>query len=321
MTTNLLLTEDEREWKKGCGEMEKGQQYPFPGSWARLQKMIQEADAAGERERIEPILWDWYHTIPGDPFLFMEIFQCVMERPEEPETIEKLEELVAIHLTKAEDPASGGLQIAQYFIMRDYPFEAAHWINQYLEWQEQSDTVNTQAHQVLQVLKMTEFPAAIAKLKRILNRGGTGEQIEALQRVHFNIDPVLDNVLSELLTSDRPKIVKLIVLEKAFEERAQIVWTDLGVRYDLSKDEAEQRIDDWEDHVARLQKHVAGDEIATQLLMNYMYTHYPFVSPNMETLETALFDAKRSILEGIEPDGLAAEILEADVRFTQALLD
>ncbi|MFO7176652.1 hypothetical protein QJS77_14550, partial [Enterococcus faecium] len=113
-----------------------------------------------------------------------------------------------------------------YYIMRDQPFEAAHWINQYLEWQDKKDTVNTQAHQVLQVLKMTEFPAAIAKLKRTLTRGSTGEQIEALQHVHFQIDPVLDNVLHELLVSERPKLVKLIVLEKAFAELEVIEWTD-----------------------------------------------------------------------------------------------
>ncbi|MGA9467523.1 MAG: hypothetical protein WBV10_07830 [Exiguobacterium marinum] len=302
-------------------EKEKDQDYPFPGNWSRLHKMIQEADASGERQRIEPILWDWYQVIPGDPFIFMEIFQCAMERPDDPETLEKLQELVAIQMTEAEEPASGGLQIAQYYIMRDQPFEAAHWINQYLEWQKDKDTVNTQAHQVLQVLKMTEFPAAIAKLKRTLTRGSTGEQIEALQHVHFNIDSVLDNVLHELLESERPKLIKLIVLEKAFTELANIKWTDGESMNEMSQVEATAHIEKWEKTVLSLQKSVEGDEIGTQLLMNYMYTHYPYVPVPTEDIEESLAQAKQAILHDKAVDGLAAAILEADLRFTQALLD
>ncbi|WP_214700631.1 hypothetical protein [Exiguobacterium sp. s57] len=302
-------------------EKEKDQDYPFPGNWSRLHKMIQEADASGERQRIEPILWDWYQVIPGDPFIFMEIFQCAMERPDDPETLEKLQELVAIQMTEAEEPASGGLQIAQYYIMRDQPFEAAHWINQYLEWQKDKDTVNTQAHQVLQVLKMTEFPAAIAKLKRTLTRGSTGEQIEALQHVHFNIDSVLDNVLHELLESERPKLIKLIVLEKAFTELANIKWTDGESMNEMSQVEATAHIEKWEKIVLSLQKSVEGDEIGTQLLMNYMYTHYPYVPVPTEDIEESLAQAKQAILHDKAVDGLAAAILEADLRFTQALLD
>lgn len=302
-------------------EKEKDQDYPFPGNWSRLHKMIQEADASGERQRIEPILWDWYQTIPGDPFIFMEIFQCAMEKPDDPETLEKLQELVAIQMAEAEEPASGGLQIAQYYIMRDQPFEAAHWINQYLEWQDKKDTVNTQAHQVLQVLKMTEFPAAIAKLKRTLTRGSTGEQIEALQHVHFNIDSVLDNVLHELLVSKRPKLVKLIVLEKAFAELAVIKWSDGDSTNEMSQMEATSHIETWEKTVLSLQKSVEGDEIGTQLLMNYMYTHYPYVPAEKADVEQALVQAKQAILHDEAVDGLAAAILEADLRFTQALLD
>ncbi|WP_214702471.1 MULTISPECIES: hypothetical protein [unclassified Exiguobacterium] len=302
-------------------EKEKDQDYPFPGNWSRLHKMIQEADASGERQRIEPILWDWYQVIPGDPFIFMEIFQCAMERPDDPETLEKLQELVAIQMTEAEEPASGGLQIAQYYIMRDQPFEAAHWINQYLEWQKDKDTVNTQAHQVLQVLKMTEFPAAIAKLKRTLTRGSTGEQIEALQHVHFNIDSALDNVLHELLESERPKLIKLIVLEKAFTELANIKWTDGESMNEMSQVEATAHIEKWEKTVLSLQKSVEGDEIGTQLLMNYMYTHYPYVPVPTEDIEESLAQAKQAILHDKAVDGLAAAILEADLRFTQALLD
>ncbi|WP_214819372.1 MULTISPECIES: hypothetical protein [unclassified Exiguobacterium] len=302
-------------------EKEKDQDYPFPGNWSRLHKMIQEADASGERQRIEPILWDWYQAIPGDPFIFMEIFQCAMEKPDDPETLEKLQELVAIQMAEAEEPASGGLQIAQYYIMRDQPFEAAHWINQYLEWQDKKDTVNTQAHQVLQVLKMTEFPAAIAKLKRTLTRGSTGEQIEALQHVHFNIDSVLDNVLHELLVSKRPKLVKLIVLEKAFAELAVIKWSDGDSTNEMSQMEATSHIETWEKTVLSLQKSVEGDEIGTQLLMNYMYTHYPYVPAEMADVEQALVQAKQAILHDEAVDGLAAAILEADLRFTQALLD
>ena len=302
-------------------EKEKDQDYPFPGNWARLHKMIQEADASGERQRIEPILWDWYQTIPGDPFIFMEIFQCAMERPDDPETLEKLQELVSIHMSEAEEPASGGLQIAQYYIMRDQPFEAAHWINQYLEWQDKKDTVNTQAHQVLQVLKMTEFPAAIAKLKRRLMRGSTGEQIEALQHVHFQIDPVLENVLHELLVSERPKLVKLIVLEKAFAELDVIEWRDGDISNKMTRTEAKAQIETWEQTVFSLQKSVEGDEIGTQLLMNYMYTHYPYVPAEKADVEQALVQAKQAILHDEPVDGLAAEILEADLRFTQALLD
>lgn len=302
-------------------EKEKDQDYPFPGNWSRLHKMIQEADASGERQRIEPILWDWYQAIPGDPFIFMEIFQCAMEKPDDPETLEKLQELVAIQMAEAEEPASGGLQIAQYYIMRDQPFEAAHWINQYLEWQDKKDTVNTQAHQVLQVLKMTEFPAAIAKLKRTLTRGSTGEQIEALQHVHFNIDSVLDNVLHELLVSKRPKLVKLIVLEKAFSELAVIKWSDGDSTNEMSQMEATSHIETWEKTVLSLQKSVEGDEIGTQLLMNYMYTHYPYVPAEKADVEQALVQAKQAILHDEAVDGLAAAILEADLRFTQALLD
>ena len=302
-------------------EKEKDQEYPFPGNWSRLHKMIQEADASGERQRIEPILWDWYQAIPGDPFIFMEIFQCAMEKPDDPETLEKLQELVAIQMAEAEEPASGGLQIAQYYIMRDQPFEAAHWINQYLEWQDKKDTVNTQAHQVLQVLKMTEFPAAIAKLKRTLTRGSTGEQIEALQHVHFNIDSVLDNVLHELLVSKRPKLVKLIVLEKAFAELAVIKWSDGDSTNEMSQMEATSHIETWEKTVLSLQKSVEGDEIGTQLLMNYMYTHYPYVPAEKAVVEQALVEAKQAILHDEAVDGLAAAILEADLRFTQALLD
>ncbi|WP_214695266.1 hypothetical protein [Exiguobacterium sp. s160] len=302
-------------------EKEKDQDYPFPGNWSRLHKMIQEADASGERQRIEPILWDWYQAIPGDPFIFMEIFQCAMEKPDDPETLEKLQELVAIQMAEAEEPASGGLQIAQYYIMRDQPFEAAHWINQYLEWQDKKDTVNTQAHQVLQVLKMTEFPAAIAKLKRTLTRGSTGEQIEALQHVHFNIDSVLDNVLHELLVSKRPKLVKLIVLEKAFAELAVIKWSDGDSTNEMSQMEATSQIETWEKTVLALQKSVEGDEIGTQLLMNYMYTHYPYVPAEKADVEQALVQAKQAILHDEAVDGLAAAILEADLRFTQALLD
>lgn len=302
-------------------EKEKDQDYPFPGNWSRLHKMIQEADASGERQRIEPILWDWYQAIPGDPFIFMEIFQCAMEKPDDPETLEKLQELVAIQMAEAEEPASGGLQIAQYYIMRDQPFEAAHWINQYLEWQDKKDTVNTQAHQVLQVLKMTEFPAAIAKLKRTLTRGSTGEQIEALQHVHFNIDSVLDNVLHELLVSKRPKLVKLIVLEKAFAELAVIKWSDGDSMNEMSQMEATSYIETWEKTVLSLQKSVEGDEIGTQLLMNYMYTHYPYVPAEKADVEQALVQAKQAILHDEAVDGLAASILEADLRFTQALLD
>lgn len=302
-------------------EKEKDQEYPFPGNWSRLHKMIQEADASGERQRIEPILWDWYQAIPGDPFIFMEIFQCAMEKPDDPETLEKLQELVAIQMAEAEEPASGGLQIAQYYIMRDQPFEAAHWINQYLEWQDKKDTVNTQAHQVLQVLKMTEFPAAIAKLKRTLTRGSTGEQIEALQHVHFNIDSVLDNVLHELLVSKRPKLVKLIVLEKAFAELAVIKWSDGDSTNEMSQMEATSHIETWEKTVLSLQKSVEGDEIGTQLLMNYMYTHYPYVPAEKADVEQALVQAKQAILHDEAVDGLAAAILEADLRFTQALLD
>ncbi|MCA0979683.1 MULTISPECIES: hypothetical protein [Exiguobacterium] len=302
-------------------EKEKDQDYPFPGNWSRLHKMIQEADASGERQRIEPILWDWYQAIPGDPFIFMEIFQCAMEKPDDPETLEKLQELVAIQMAEAEEPASGGLQIAQYYIMRDQPFEAAHWINQYLEWQDKKDTVNTQAHQVLQVLKMTEFPAAIAKLKRTLTRGSTGEQIEALQHVHFNIDSVLDNVLHELLVSKRPKLVKLIVLEKAFAELAVIKWSDGDSTNEMSQMEATSHIETWEKTVLSLQKSVEGDEIGTQLLMNYMYTHYPYVPAEKADVEQALVQAKQAILHDEAVDGLAAAILEADLRFTQALLD
>lgn len=318
---NQVLTEDEEEWEKGCGKMEKEKDYPFPGNWSRLHKMIQEADAAGERQRIEPILWDWYQTIPGDSFIFMEIFQCVMERPDEADTIEKLQELVAIHMAEAEEPASGGLQIAQYYIMRDQPFEAAHWINRYLEWQDEKETVNTQAHQVLQVLKMTEFPSAIAKLKRTLTRGSAGEQIEMLQHVHFNIDSVLDNVLIDLLLSDRPKLVKLVVLEKAFVEQPVVEWTDLGKRHHLTQDEASERIATWETVVTILQKRVKGDEIGTQLLMNYMYSHYPYVPAEVEEIDRAIESAKQAILQDEKPNGLAAEVLEADLRFTQALLD
>ncbi|MCT4784721.1 hypothetical protein ACFQO8_09485 [Exiguobacterium aestuarii] len=302
-------------------EKEKDQEYPFPGNWSRLHKMIQEADASGERQRIEPILWDWYQAIPGDPFIFMEIFQCAMEKPDDPETLEKLQELVAIQMAEAEEPASGGLQIAQYYIMRDQPFEAAHWINQYLEWQNKKDTVNTQAHQVLQVLKMTEFPAAIAKLKRTLTRGSTGEQIEALQHVHFNIDTVLDNVLHELLVSNRPKLIKLIVLEKAFVELSVIKWTDGDSTNEMSQMEATSHIETWEKTVLSLQKSVEGDEIGTQLLMNYMYTHYPYVPAEKADVEQALVQAKQAILHDEAVDGLAASILEADLRFTQALLD
>ncbi|MDA5560321.1 hypothetical protein PJK55_06190 [Exiguobacterium sp. MMG028] len=302
-------------------EKEKDQDYPFPGNWSRLHKMIQEADASGERQRIEPILWDWYQAIPGDPFIFMEIFQCAMEKPDDPETLEKLQELVAIQMAEAEEPASGGLQIAQYYIMRDQPFEAAHWINQYLEWQDEKDTVNTQAHQVLQVLKMTEFPAAVAKLKRTLTRGSTGEQIEALQHVHFNIDSVLDNVLNELLVSNRPKLVKLIVLEKAFAELAVIKWSDGDSTNEMSQMEATSHIETWEKTVLSLQKSVEGDEIGTQLLMNYMYTHYPYVPAEKADVEQALVQAKQAILHDEAVDGLAAAILEADLRFTQALLD
>ncbi|WP_214815690.1 hypothetical protein [Exiguobacterium sp. s59] len=302
-------------------EKEKDQEYPFPGNWSRLHKMIQEADASGERQRIEPILWDWYQAIPGDPFIFMEIFQCAMEKPDDPETLEKLQELVAIQMAEAEEPASGGLQIAQYYIMRDQPFEAAHWINQYLEWQDKKDTVNTQALQVLQVLKMTEFPAAIAKLKRTLTRGSTGEQIEALQHVHFNIDAVLDNVLHELLVSNRPKLIKLIVLEKAFVELSVIKWTDGDSTNEMSQMEATSHIETWEKTVLSLQKSVEGDEIGTQLLMNYMYTHYPYVPAEKADVEQALVQAKQAILHDEAVDGLAASILEADLRFTQALLD
>ncbi|WP_215142081.1 hypothetical protein [Exiguobacterium qingdaonense] len=302
-------------------EKEKNQDYPFPGSWSRLQKMIQEADASGERQRIEPILWDWYEAIPGDPFIFMEIFQCAMERPEDPETLEKLQELVTIHTAEATEPASGGLQVAQYYIMRDQPFEAAHWIHRYLEWQEKKEAVNTQAHQVLQVLKMTEFPAAIAKLKRTLTRGSTGEQIEALQYVHFHIDPVLDNVLHELLVSERPKLVKLIVLEKAFAELEVIKWTDRESVNEMSQMEATEHIEIWSDTVLSLQKSVEGDEIGTQLLMNYMYTHYPFIPAPKDKIEEALVQAKHSILHDEKADGLTAAILEADLLFTQALLD
>lgn len=302
-------------------EKEKDQEYPFPGNWSRLHKMIQEADASGERQRIEPILWDWYQAIPGDPFIFMEIFQCAMEKPDDPETLEKLQELVAIQMAEAEEPASGGLQIAQYYIMRDQPFEAAHWINKYLEWQDKNDTVNTQAQQVLQVLKMTEFPAAIAKLKRTLTRGSTGEQIEALQHVHFNIDSVLDNVLHELLVSKRPKLVKLIVLEKAFAELAVIKWSDGDSTNEMSQMEATSHIETWEKTVLSLQKSVEGDEIGTQLLMNYMYTHYPYVPAEEADVEQALVQAKQAILYDEAVDGLAAAILEADLRFTQALLD
>lgn len=302
-------------------EKEKDQDYPFPGNWSRLHKMIQEAEASGERQRIEPILWDWYQVIPGDPFIFMEIFQCAMERPDDPETLEKLQELVSIHMAEAEEPASGGLQIAQYYIMRDQPFEAAHWIHQYLEWQDKKDTVNTQADQVLQVLKMTEFPAAIAKLKRTLTRGGTGEQIEALQHVHFNIDTVLDNVLHELLMSNRPKLIKLIVLEKAFVELSVIKWTDQDSTHEMSQANAKTQIETWEKTVLSLQKSVDGDEIGTQLLMNYMYTHYPYVPAEKVDIEQALAQAKQAILHDEAVDGLAAAILEADLRFTQALLD
>lgn len=301
--------------------MEQEKEYPFPGNWSRLHKMIQEADAAGERQRIEPILWDWYQTMPGDPFIFMEIFQCAMERPDESETIEKLQELVTIHMAEAEDPTKGGLQIAQYFIMRDRPFEAAHWIERYLESQDKTETMNTQAHQVLQVLKMTEFPAAIAKLKRTMNRGSTGEQIEMLQHVHFNIDAVLDNVLNELLVSDRPKLVKLIVLEKAFVELPVIEWTDGGERHQMSRQEATEQVETWEAAVTPLRKSVESDEIGTQLLMNYMYSHYPFVPAPKQDIESAIELAKQAILQNENSEGLAAEILEADLRFTQALLD
>ncbi|XCA82664.1 hypothetical protein ABKJ26_10560 [Exiguobacterium mexicanum] len=301
--------------------MAKEKAYPFPGNWSRLQKMIQEADTAGERQRVEPILWDWYEAVPGDPFVFMELFQCLMERPEEPETLEKLEELVTTQMTVAEEPAAGGLQIAQYYIMRDQPFEAAHWINLYLEWQEKTDHVNTQAHQVLQVLKLTEFPAAIAKVKRILHRGGIGEQIETLEHVHFNIDDVLDNVLKELLVAERPKLMKLIVLQKAFDELPVIEWTDLGIRHRLTQDEATVHTQAWEAMTNQLQRVVYGDEIATQLLMNYMYTHYPFTPREASDVEVALRQAKTAILQHEETDGLAAEILEADMRFTEAFLD
>ncbi|TCI37600.1 hypothetical protein EVJ29_06140 [Exiguobacterium sp. SH4S7] len=301
--------------------MEKEREYPFPGNWSRLQKMIQEADAAGERQRVEPILWDWYAAVKGDQFIFMEIFQCLMERPEEPETLEKLEELVTTQIHEAEEPAAGGLQIAQYYIMRDQPFEAAHWIHQYLEWQDKADQVNTQAYQVLQVLKMTEFPAAIAKLKRTVHRGSVGEQIELLEHVHFNIDDVLDNVLKGLLLEDRPKLMKLIVLEKAFEELSVIEWVDLETHHRLTQAEAQVKMDEWEHVVHDLQKAVKGDEIATQLLMNYMYTHYPFTPGEASEIETAVVRAKAAILNDEETDGLAAEILEADIRFTQAFLD
>lgn len=301
--------------------MAKEQAYPFPGNWSRLQKMIQEADAAGERQRVEPILWDWYEAVTGDPFIFMELFQCLMERPEEPETLEKLEELVTTQIQQAEEPAAGGLQIAQYFIMRDQPFEAAHWIHRYLEWQEKSDHVNTQAHQVLQVLKLTEFPAAIAKVKRILHRGSIGEQIETLEHVHFNIDDVLDNVLLELLVAERPKLIKMIILQKAFDELPVVEWTDLGVKHRLTQPEAKVHTEAWELMLDRLKRGVHGDEIATQLLMNYMYTHYPFTPEQAPELETAIFQAKTAMLHHEEADGLAAEILEADMRFTEAFLD
>lgn len=304
-----------------CDEMEDKREYPFPGNWSRLQKMIQEADAAGERQRVEPILWDWYEVVKGDQFIFMEIFQCLMERPEEPETLEKLEELVTTHMIKAEEPAIGGLQIAQYYIMRDQPFEAAHWINKYLIWQEHTDNVNTQAHQVLQVLKMTEFPAAIAKLKRVIHRGTVGEQIEMLQHVHFNIDEVLDNVLKGLLLEDRSKLLKLIILEKAFVELTVIEWTDQGEHYHLTREEVSVLMLEWELRIHDLQKTVQGDEIATQLLMNYMYTHFPFTPAEVPELEAAIMEAKAAILNDEEAFGLAAEILEADIRFTTALLD
>lgn len=301
--------------------MEKEREYPFPGNWSRLQKMIQEAEAAGERQRVEPILWDWYASVTGDQFIFMEIFQCLMERPEEPETLEKLEELVTTQMAEAKEPAAGGLQIAQYYIMRDQPFEAAHWINRYLDWQDKTDQVNTQAYQVLQVLKMTEFPAAIAKLKRTVHRGGVGEQIEMLEHVHFNIDDVLDNVLKGLLLEDRPKLIKLIVLERAFEELPVIEWVDLEARHRLTQEEAQVQTRKWEHTVHDLQKSVKGDEIATQLLMNYMYTHYPFTPGAPSEIEAAVGKAKTAILNDEGTEGLAAEILEADLRFTQAFLD
>ena len=55
--------------------------------------------------------------------------------------------------------------------------------------------------------------------------------------------------------------------------------------------------------------------------MNYMYTHYPYVPAEKADVEQALVQAKQAILHDEPVDGIAAEILEADLRFTQALLD
>ncbi|WP_214842692.1 hypothetical protein [Exiguobacterium sp. s150] len=300
--------------------MDQNQQYPFPGNWTRLQKMVKEADMAGERQRIEPILWEWYEQLSGDVYLFMEIFQCLMERPDEPETLERLEELVTTQMETSERPETCGLQIAQYYIMRDQPFEAAHWIEKYLSVQD-GDNVNTQAYQVLQVLKLTEFPAAIAKLKRTLHQGSTAEQIEMLAHVHFNIDDVLDNVLKAYLLADRPKVIKVMVLERAIAELETIEWTDRGERYVYDRTEASTFAREWGFTYGDLQKRFYGDEIATQLSTNYCYVHYPFVPHLADELEPAIVEAKRAMLNAMEANGLAGEILEADASFTRSLLD
>ncbi|MGL3600365.1 hypothetical protein ACSV5T_10260, partial [Veillonella sp. ZSJB6] len=80
----------------------------------------------------------------------------------------------------------------------------------------------------------------------------------------FNIDDVLDNVLKELLVAERPKLMKLIVLQKAFDELPVIEWTDLGTRHRLTHDEAKIHTEAWETMVNGLQRAVYGDEIATQ---------------------------------------------------------
>ncbi|MFY7867963.1 MAG: hypothetical protein ACOVQN_00575, partial [Exiguobacterium sp.] len=63
------------------------------------------------------------------------------------------------------------------------------------------------------------------------------------------------------------------------------------------------------------------DEIGTLLLIIYMYTNYPYVPAEKADVEQALIQAKQAILHDESIDGLAAAILEADLRFTQALLD
>lgn len=293
------------------------QEYPFPGSWERLEKMMKEAARAGESERLVPILFEWFERFSEDDTLFVELHHSLIAE----ERFEELREVVNRYLAKHPHPERMGLQLAQFYMLVKQPIEAAYWLGRHIRAQEEAGEVNAEAERVLLVLRLTEFPGVIARLKRVFRGDDVTAQLEAAESVRFGVDAVIDQVLFDYLKrDDAAKVVKIPLIERACMECDDVSWSDRGQTYTFKRDELGSMIRAWTEEFAWGSGQLASDEIGAQLFKHYLFAHYPFATKQVADVAEACRLAKQSLLSGDVVDGLALEIIEADRRFTEDFL-